>query len=615
MIKGYCKKITAGFLYYVLIFLCSQLLIAQNQHEADSLKHILAAGNLSPERQMDLFSKIALHSSSPDEVLLYADKLLSLSTKFDKPVYTVDAYHYKGVGYRLQGNLKKALENLFHSAALAAENKLYEPQAEAYSEVANIYSANNDLKNALLYNKKATSILRQRKKGSLELAINLLNTGYHYYLLKELDSALLLYDEAGPIIQKTKKEICNAYLIGNKALVYWKQGKYDIAEKDLLEAINLLNSLQDEFGETDYHNQLGNLYFERGQKAKAEQHALKGLSLAEKLELKEQIRDASYLLYKLNRDKNDFEKALEYQTLYVVYEDSIENSENTKQLANLRTEYEVSLKENEIVLLEKDQLLNRIYIIIAIFLLITAVLLNLYFRQRLKNTRLTVLNEQKRHDQEVKDLLTAQETKSLKTMIQGQEKERKRLAQELHNHFGSLMATIKVNLNAIDETSIPNYTNLTSLVDQACNDIRNISHTLNMGISQDFGLVPAIRELTDRLSRVNGLEAEFSASMGGESIGFDNEVVIYRVVQELISNVLKHAEASRLSIQLIYFEEDALVNILVQDNGKGFDVDKGSAGIGLKSLTDMVTNLHGDIKFDSNPASGTTVIIDLPVSY
>lgn len=599
----------------MLMFLCSQYLIAQNQHKADSLKQILNEPKLPPERQMFLFSKIALYSSSPDEVLLYANKLLSLSDQQNAPLYAVEAYHYKGVGYRLKGNLKKALRNLFHSASLAAENNLYEPQAEAYSEIANIYSVNNDLKNALLYNNKATRILRRRKKGSLELAINLLNTGYYHYQLNELDSALQLYDEAQPIFHAADNEVCKAYLTGNRALVYWKQGKHDIAEKDLLEAIGLLNLLQDEFGETDYHNQLGNLYFESDRKTQAEEHALKALDLAKKLNLKEQIRDASSLLYKLNRDKNDFKKALEYQTLYVVYKDSIENSENTRQLANLRTEYEVSLKENEIVLLEKDQLLNRIYIIIVVFLLITAVLLNLYFRQRLKNTRLMVLNEQKRHDQEVKDLLTAQETKSLKTMIQGQEKERKRLAQELHNHFGSLMATIKVNLNAIDETSIPNYTNLTSLVDQACNDIRNISHTLNMGISQDFGLVPAIRELTDRLSRVNGLEAEFSASMGGESIGFDNEVVIYRVVQELISNVLKHAEASRLSIQLIYFEEDALVNILVQDNGKGFDVDKGSTGIGLQSLTDMITNLHGDIKFDSNPASGTTVIIDLPVSY
>lgn len=202
-------------------------------------------------------------------------------------------------------------------------------------------------------------------------------------------------------------------------------------------------------------------------------------------------------------------------------------------------------------------------------------------------------------------------------MVQGRDNERRRLAQELHNHFGSLLATIKVNINGIDEGSIPNHGTLTTLVDQACADIRNISHSLNMGISENFGLVPALKELTTHLQKSNGLKVEFAASMCDGLMDSQNEIVIYRIVQELVSNVLKHAAATKLSVLLTCFEEENLVNILVHDNGKGFNTQvakKNSEGIGLNSLKQMVANYDGEITFDSNPTSGTTVNIDLPLT-
>lgn len=601
-------------LFCLLLFCCSPVLMAQNQHKADSLKALLAGNHrLSPVSKMAIMAKISAHSSSPNEVLLYADQLLVLASKYKILTYRIGAYHYKGVAYRLKGNLKIALENLFASAALASGNKQYELQAEAYEEIANTYTANNDLKNALLYNKKAIEIIRLHG-NSQQLAINLLNTGYNYYKLNELDSALLLYNEAEPIFETIGLSIGKAYTIGNRALVYGKKGDYNTAEHDLLKAIRMLHVLKDEFGMADYHNQLGRLYAEQGCVEQAIEHTLKAINISKTLNLKEQTRDASLLLSDLYETKKDYPKAFNYQTLYITYKDSIENTENTKQIANLRTEFEVSLKQKEIALLEKHQLLNRIYIIIVIFLLVIALLALSYFRQRFKNTRLMAANEQKQHDEKISSLLNTQETKALQSMVQGQENERKRLAQELHNHFGSLLATIKVNLNAIDEHAISNYHTLTTLVDQACADIRNMSHTLNMGISDDFGLVPALKELTSHLQQANGLKIEFSASMCQENIGSENEIVIYRIIQELVSNVLKHSEAGKLSILLTCFDEENIINILVQDNGKGFNTKKENSGMGLKSLTEMILNLHGDIKFDSNPASGTTVNIDLPIS-
>jgi len=589
-------------------------LSGQNQLKADSLKLVLVKNDtLSPFSRMFIYASISAHSSSPEEVLLYADRLLDLATSQKQMNFVIEALQSKGVAYRLMGNLKQALENLFRSADLAVDYKEHKLLTNSYLEVANTYLANNDLKNSLHYNKKAVEIIRLYGDKE-QLAINLLNTGYSYYTLNELDSALLLYNEAEPIFEKVNLDIGKAYAIGNRALVYWKKGNYTDARHDLLKAIGMLGPLGDDFGMADYLNKLGRVYAEQGGTQEAIEHTRKALAIAETLELNEQKRDAFLLLSELYETKKNYPQAFYYRTRYIACKDSIENNATTKQIANLRTEFEVNLKEKEIALLEKRQLLNRIYIIIAVFLLILALLVILYFRQRLLNTRLKAANEQKQYDEKITSLLSAQENKALQSMVQGQEKERKRIAQELHNHFGSLLATIKVNLNAIDENAISNHLTLTTLVDQACADIRNLSHALNMGISDNFGLVAALKELTTYLQKANGIQVEFSASMCAQQMGSENEIVIYRIVQELVSNVLKHAEASRLSILLTCFDEENLINIMVQDNGKGFDADKVNYGMGLKSMKEMIAELQGDIKFDSNENSGTTVNIDLPVT-
>jgi two-component system NarL family sensor kinase len=606
-------RIVAIFCF--LLFGISYGVMAQNQARADSLKLLLVkTDTLSSKAKMGIYAKIAAHSSSPDEVLLYANKLLEMASIDKQFTYVIEAYQSIGVAYRLKGNLKMALKNLFKSADLAIQYKNDKLLTSDYLEIANTYMSNNDFKNAIVYNKKAIAVIRLHGNKE-QLAINLLNTGFSYYRLNELDSALSLYNEAAPIFDEIDLEIGKAYTIGNRALVYWKQGKYAIAEKDLLRAITMLDLLGDTFGMADYHNQLGRIYSELKQTEKAINHTLKALNMAKVLDLKEQIRDAALLLSELYEVEKDYPKAFTYQSQYIAYKDSIENTEATKQLANLRTDFEVTQKEKEIALLEKRQLSNRIYIIVTVFLLLFAILLLLYFRQRFKNTRLMAHNERNQHDEKIKKLLNTQETKTLQSMVQGQENERKRIARELHNHFGSLLATIKVNLNAIDEKSISNHQTLTILVDQACTDIRNLSHELNMGISDNFGLVPALKELTAHLQQVNGLEVEFKAAMCQEQMSSENEIIVYRIVQELVSNVLKHAGATKLSILLTCFDDENLINILVQDNGKGFNVTEKSkeiSGMGLKTLKEIIFNLQGDIKFDSNPASGTTVNIDLP---
>lgn len=586
---------------------------SQHQKEADSLINVFNQDkNVHDSIQTHLLYLISIKSSDPEEKLKYADLLLEKSKFYRAAYYAIQSYNIKGVAYRLKGDLERSLENLFKSAKLAADNNFPVFEAEAYSEISNTYIANNDFNNSLIYQSKAITVFRAHSMKE-QLPIALLNTGFNYYSLKKLDTALQLYNEAEPLFEEINMTIGKAYTIGNRALVYWKQGKQKRAEKDLIIAIKMLEPLGDQFGMADYHNQLGSIYLEKDNIEKAIYHTQKSLSMSISLGLKEQIRDAALLLSKLYKRERKFKKAFEFQGKYIAYKDSIESKEKTKKIADIRTDFEVSLREKEIDLLEKKDRLNVTYIIIAFTLLTLSIIVLLYFRQRFQTAKLITTHQKKEHDDKIKDLLRDQETKVLQSMIKGKDNERKRLAQELHNHLGSLLATVKVNLNGIDEGVIPNHQTLISLVDQACNDVRNMSHSLHMGVSEDFGLISALEELTRHLKEANNMEVEFSASIKDGIIDSENEIIIYRIVQELVSNVLKHAQASKLSILLTYFEDDNLMNILVQDDGKGFDTTKKVSGMGLKSIKRIITHFGGEISFDSNSTSGSTINIDLPI--
>ncbi|MEP3387148.1 MAG: ATP-binding protein [Reichenbachiella sp.] len=601
------------FLFSTMLYGCYQS-VGQNQAKADSLIQVLAHLGQKSDKVI-VIDQIAQLSSSPSDVIRFAERLHKASlNKKEYKTYLINSYRYKGMAYRLMGELEKSLENLIIAARTAEEEELHTNLAQTYLEIANTYTANDDFRNALYYEAKAVNLIRVHGNQQ-QLAINLLNTGYSYYTLNIFDSAMLLYNEAEAIFEEIGLPLGKAYTIGNRALVYWKKGDYETSERDLLKAIEMLEPLGDQYGMADYHNQLGSIYLEQDKIEKTIWHTEKAIQMGEALGLKEQIRDASLLLADLYERQKDFEKALGYQTQYLAYKDSIENTEQTKKMADMRTEFEVNLREKEIDLLEEREALQWTYIAIAVALLILAIVLLLYFRQRFITTQLKASADRKQQSDRIKDLLGSQETKALQAMVKGQDKERRKLAQDLHNHFGSLLATLKVNLNGMEDVNSERHKTMTTLVDQACADIRDMSHSLNMGISENFGLVPALKELTGHLQQSGGLQVEFAASMGDHQLNSENEIIIYRIVQELVSNVLKHAEATKLSVSLTYFDEESLVNIIVQDNGKGFDenlVAAESDGMGLGSLREMVENFDGDITFDTNAQSGTTVNIDLP---
>jgi signal transduction histidine kinase len=224
-------------------------------------------------------------------------------------------------------------------------------------------------------------------------------------------------------------------------------------------------------------------------------------------------------------------------------------------------------------------------------------------------------NQQKRKinemELEIKDgkldeLLTNQEAKALSAILKGQEEERERIAQELHDRLGGTLAALKLSLrkpgNHVAEEDM-------EIVNEAVKEVRSISHNLSTGLIQRYGFNQALKQLFKRMQGSDEMKYDLYLHPQIAKLGQAVGIELYRIVQELLSNTIKHANASFVSVQTNF--DDNTFNLIYEDDGKGFDVKIASKGIGLENVNKRVKRLKGNLNIDSAPGRGTIVIIEL----
>ena len=218
------------------------------------------------------------------------------------------------------------------------------------------------------------------------------------------------------------------------------------------------------------------------------------------------------------------------------------------------------------------------------------------------------------------ELLKKQELKSIKAMINGQEAERKRIAKDLHDRLGSMLSMVKLNYKSIEdsidklkEENKKQYSQANALLDEACNTVREIAHNMVSGVLTKFGLVAALEDLKNTIEGTNTFQLELVTHGLDNRLENNLEIELYGIVQELIHNVIKHAKANEVSVQLLKRVDG--VNLTVIDDGIGFDNSKeeSKSGMGLKSVASRVQELNGVFDIDTGKGNGTTIAVDIPL--
>jgi two-component system, NarL family, sensor histidine kinase DevS len=207
---------------------------------------------------------------------------------------------------------------------------------------------------------------------------------------------------------------------------------------------------------------------------------------------------------------------------------------------------------------------------------------------------------------------------TVRRVLEGQELERRRLARELHDETGQALTSILLGLKAIraaatDAEAQRAEADLRTLVVQALQDVRNLAVELRPSALDDFGLAPALERLVHTFEERSGVQIALQASLGAERLPAEAETVLYRVVQEAITNVVKHAGADRVSV--VVTRRDGGVSVVVEDDGLGFDPEEvRTDALGLVGMRERLALLGGTLTIESTPASGTTLAVYLPLT-
>lgn len=341
--------------------------------------------------------------------------------------------------------------------------------------------------------------------------------------------------------------------------------------------------------------------------------------------LNELARSSSKDLAFVNQTLNRTDSALYYwnmsdSLLIEVYSNNYED-----RVLQLRAEYQTAAAE-----LEAEKAMSRslrlernrnITLMVAASILVIFSIWLYVLDQRRKSIKAIAAKNEELNKQRIDELLQQQEIASLQGVLEGQEQERKRVAIDLHDRLGGILSMVKLHFSAVEE-KLPDdnpekkkFLTASELLDLAAGEVRNISHNLLSGVLAKFGLLPALKDLTDRINESGEISLNLIYHNVEGALNGEQELQIYRIVQELISNILKHSDASEATIQLIRNADEKVVNLIVEDDGKGFNpsVPSSSGGIGLANLKARVSKLNGHFHIDSGKGAGTSVSIDIPI--
>lgn len=367
--------------------------------------------------------------------------------------------------------------------------------------------------------------------------------------------------------------------------------------------------------EFNLFNNIGNAYRRKKDYVKA----LEYYQAAEKMELPKLNTKSKKILFS-NMDlayyyKGDMENAYTYLFKYDSIKDVINLKEQNTAITDVEEKYDnEKLRADNLESEAKRQRIDNIAYGLGGSLALGSIIAFLIYKNTKRKQKLA---EQAKEieTQKLTTVLKEQELMAIDAMIEGQEKERQRIANDLHDDLGGLMATVKLHFNALKDKDSPELFDKTNrLIDEAYEKVRTVAHAKNSGVIAKQGLLKAVENMAEKISSSNQIEIEVFDHGLDQRLENSLELTLFRIIQELITNVIKHAKATEATIHLTNHEDS--INIMVEDNGKGFNpnqITKTNKGMGISSIDKRIEHLDGKLTIESEVGKGTTIIIDIPL--
>ncbi len=609
------------------------------------------------------------YKNNLDSAFHVLQKSEKLEHKIKNYIGLLAVYNTKALLYKRNELFDEALE-VYQKALTIQDSSITNKQlSKTHSNLANVYakksvydSAVYHYNQSLLLNKKDTLT-----KLTMRTYINLANV---YSLSSDYNLAEFYYKKAFKYHQSVGNEVEIAKLYNNLGALFYEKGEDELSLDYLEKSIQLREKLLDSSRlvesyinvaellsvrnpETAFeyldkalqyitpdmktsllakiHLSKASMYREANQNAKAKAEFERAIKLSEDQEKLTFEKYLTKMKAEIAYDERNFQKAYQYRIAYEKLSDSVFNEEKLWDLSALQKSYQAKAKKAEVSLLEKDNALaeekalrkqqenEKLYAFLIAFgvVVLLVSIIAFYFYKLKKTTSQLARQQELLLEERIHNLVNDQEIQIINASLEAREKEKASISKELHNNIGSLLTSVNFHFQAFDEKVMTAHKGTKKLYDKTLqiiqtitHEIRSISHRFDQDPIPEFNLKTAITNFSDKVANeqlkvhtaIHGLE-NFKNSQ--------TSIFIFRILQELVNNTIKHANAKTLTIYITKNIE--AINIMVEDDGKGFDATQLANGIGLKNLRKEIQIRNGNCDIDSNSTRGTTVNIDIPI--
>lgn len=511
-----------------------------------------------------------------------------------------------GATHRQLGNYDISLQHYLNALRYYEKINYKDGIGGINNNLAQLYQQKGDYDDALKHADIAIKLFEDQPTHIVYLLASQ-SKASTYLLLNKPDSALALDSIGIGISKQTGNKVILSTFLNNKAKSFMEKGMYDSSKIYYRQSFVIDSANSDQQFMADTYLQMADMSMKEKKPAQATAYLQRSLQVGYHTGHKKTILQSWELFSEYYSQAGDYKMAMAAKDSAQYWKDLSINEKTETRLAELNTQYETD-KKNDQIALQKTQLSRQKIIIVAI-VAIAVLLIALAIAQ----LRKAEIKKQK----ELQLALFEQQQQAAAAVLKAEEKERGRIAADLHDGVGQTMMAAWLNLQALQDTLHSDlqqknlFDKTMTLVDESCKEIRQVSHELMPVALQKKGLIQALEEYAQKINNPmlkvvlhsHGLERSFSS---------EEAFMLFRVIQECIQNVARHAQASRLDIS--FSENEQGLDILLEDNGTGFDprLEKNKNGIGLQSIVSRIQYLKGTVEWDAAPGKGTLVIIQLP---
>lgn len=538
---------------------------------------------------------------------LYLDTCYAIVKKLKSKSYYAKVKYTEGLYFKFNGKSDAAMQNWFEATEIYKTQK---DEINLVGTLAAIAREYLDLKQYEKAEKHLIDIINRKIKLGDEISLsNSYNTLANVYTdTKRLDEAITYFNKAIYLSSKHADTVSLAYTYNNLARAYNKQEKIKEAKKYWEKSYGLFMKANDAFGTAMIINNMAYIQIKLKNYKEGIKYAKQAVIYSEEHDIQLELERAHSNLLDAYYGLNDFKNGFKEYEIIIDMKDARFNEDVADALADAEQKYKSKIQQDSITILnsdkrvttllfeeEKNKSLNYkiILITILLFILIISIITYLWYKNKQEKTKFMQQN-----------LLN-------QTVLETEQIERERIARDLHDSVGQKLSVVKMQLS-MKNTDTQSASNL---LDEAIQDVRNVSHNL-MPADLSKGLITAIENMSEQVNMSsNTLQVHLHISDNARLLFINKQqsMLIYRMIQELLNNAIKYAQAKNIHINMDCNKNQ--LNLNLTDDGIGFDINsiENKDGLGIKNIKERVQQMIGNIQLISKDGKGTQYQISIPI--